>query len=297
VKKSQVMILGAVLISGIVMAVVSATVMWGKPLIDKTTDKVHVTEIINKIAEIDRIVRHVAKTESSGSVDLTLENDERITIVGRELVYKTVTRVPVIASAEWVPLNVLPFQKEIFSVNTSNICGNCPGYNSHSGTIYYGSQELEGTTYYLRVYDGNEDGEYETVCFVTSLTAEPKSGACIKENQKYKPSLVRYDIRFIDTGGTEVIFLGNETENIGILGKDEAGIVIGKTMPGKTANEVMIKLVYRGLLDRQGITHEYILDCDKNCVASKGRHKLRITFNRIEQTTEVTKIYINLEFE
>ena len=114
---------------------------------------------------------------------------------------------------------------------------------------------------------------------------------------KIKHLGVDYDIRLIDGEGTEIIFLGNETENVGILGKDSSGIVIGKSIPGRNANEVILKLVYRALMDRDGKEHKYFLECQKRCSASQGNQNLKISFSRTEQTTSITKIYINLEFE
>jgi len=296
-RKAQATIVGSVLISGIVMALVGVTIFWGKPLIDKTTDKTHITNVINKMQEIDSIIKYVADTNSSQSVSIDLKTDDDFSIANNELVYKTVTQVPVIASVEWVPLNVyeMPFQKQVFDVigeQGSTVRTDAQGIDT--AVPYWGTIKVSEKNVNVIIYKKLNLEAY-TVCLTNSLADTGVEMICADEGRTLRFENKDFEIK--SARQDEAIFLGPESENIGILGKDSPGIIIGKTSPGQNENMVTIKLVYRGLMDNLEVKHEYIIQCSAGCAAKKGSHKLRISFDKVERRADVTRIYINTEFE
>lgn len=289
--KAQSSVLGTVLITGIVISIVGSVLVWGKPLIDKSTDNTHIDNIINKMMEIDSAIRYVGETGSTRNIKLSL-SDESFRIVNGEIVWETSTQVPIVATTSWAPINTydLPTKNQILTIDTKYACIKCTKL-SEDDNPKYGNITIDNEIYYVSTH--NEGVNYKKACISKNFNLTSEN--CAFKNQKIYVKDYGYEIGYVAASGNEVVIIGKEVENIGILGKDKAGIIIGKSTSTKYAQNVFIKLVYRGLQDDYGKVIRYNLNCDDHCIATQGTYTLTITRESISETPSGTIINVNLE--
>lgn len=104
--KSQVPIISAVLIFGIVAALIVSAYLWGMPILAKTSDAAQYEFAKKAFFEINDAILETARTCGQRSVNFRIERG-RLRVLGSEnlLEYSFSTRVPLITTQEWVILN------------------------------------------------------------------------------------------------------------------------------------------------------------------------------------------------
>ncbi len=233
------------------------------------------------MTEIDSAIRYVGNSKSSMTIKIGLNAGENLRIYNGTVQWDTSTRVPVIAVNYWVPLSgtQMPTKKNLTSVNTSSDCTTCPtrtGFqNPKNGTAVF-----EGVEYQISVYNSTAQGTYTSLCM--NSTDMIVDSDCATQFNTITKASVEYIIGSIQTDGTSAVILGKDIENTGVVGRDPAGVVIGKSIPSGDFQKVLIKLKYRALKDSFGKEISYVLQCDSNCETGQGDHTLNIRFNSID---------------
>src|SRR3972149_2155869 len=120
--RAQTQILGAVLITAILLLVSGSAFIWGKPLIDKSTDKSKIDGLVLKMAEIDSAIKQAASTGSSKNLKIRISESDEVSVTNDgEIRMITYTQVPVISTKDFAPLNSyeLSVKKELIGVETN----------------------------------------------------------------------------------------------------------------------------------------------------------------------------------
>jgi hypothetical protein len=104
--KAQTGVLGVVVLTRILLAIVSVTYLWGQPLIQKNVDRAQVNLVLEKLDELNDAILYTASTGSNSIIDLDLTNSVfLIDYDNNRAIYETYSTVPIIASIEEVPIN------------------------------------------------------------------------------------------------------------------------------------------------------------------------------------------------
>jgi len=299
--RGQSAIISTVLISGIILSIVTATYIWGQPLVQKTTDKVKIDSITSDLELIKENIDHTQKTGSPTSVTLNIQDATYSISESDNAIYvKTTTLIPVVTSYTYVPISYteLAYETELTDINTSDtITGliNLPE-DYDGGVIHFGNVTLESQYYNITVYN-TSNTVYDHVCIYQGVDVSDTETDCSEELGTINKNGVEFTVSWIDDDGTEVILSGGEKENFGVLGSDPGGIISGKSQPVSQQQQVSIRLSYRGLKDATGRTYKTYVTCETGCRATDGIHKMRIERSRVERTTDTTNYYVNVYFE
>ncbi|MDD5417939.1 MAG: hypothetical protein PHW96_03605 [Candidatus Nanoarchaeia archaeon] len=308
--KAQSNILAVVLMSGIAIVIVSAVLVWGKPLIDKSSDKISMQNIINTLQNVDEKIVYVASNTGSQRlrVDVSGLSEIYLDEADNSIVFRSITRMPLVGSVEWVPLNTyeLPDEKETLTINTTSTactCGSTCGLDysglcsSCTGEIKHGTATINTTATSVHVCTTN-GVEYNRICFNTTQGVIPTLN-CYGENGLWLQDSVNYRIIYVDrTSGNEAVLEGAEVENIGIQGRDVPGIIAGRLTPAQDLYEVRLRLKYRGLEDENGMINRIRLSCGVNCFYSSSKTTfMKLTYNSTRTMDTISETYIKVEFE
>jgi hypothetical protein len=306
-RKAQSQILGSVLIMAIVLLVSGTAFIWGKPLIDKSTDKSKIDNLLLKMDEIDASIKQAASTGSSKKIRVSLKDYDEISITKNgEIKFQTYIKVPVISTKDYAPLNSyeLAIEKELLGAET-NLTVNLGLYPelkldefgcNLSFDVKNTSMILESKYYNVLLCVTSDTGDYDVTCIVND-TDKPKNHECAKEYETISLDGINYVIQRIDRGGTYVYFTGSEVENIGIIARDVPGVISGKSRVLGTTEGLLTTLLlkYRGLIDNKGVIHRIILDCNTNCLASGSDTEVKIVRTDVVRTGNSIDTYINVE--
>jgi hypothetical protein len=296
-KKSQMSVVGTILISGIVISIIIITYIWGRPLVQKSVDKARIDTILKRLEEIDSAITYVADTGGSRSIRFSLgEEAIRISPDDNSISFETSTVIPIIASLEWLPLNYheLPFKRDVLYSNTS---GTAPVGCPWGGIPRNGSITIEGVEF--NVTACNETTEYNYACIGHELSLITGSD-CGRLNDDIYISEIDYTITVLKVNetGSEVFFLGEIVENVGILGMDPYGIIVGKTDVIAEVQRVTMKVKYRSLKDALGNLYSIVIQCDVDCFARGGTRTLHISRERLpEKGPGYIKTYVKLKLD
>ncbi|MBD3311929.1 hypothetical protein GF352_00515 [archaeon] len=298
--RGQSAIISTVLLSGIILAIVSATFIWGQPLVQKTTDKVKIDTIVDDLTLIKDNIEHTQQTGSPSVVNLNIQ-DATYHIMPDEngIVVRTTTLIPVITSYTYIPISYteLAYETELTDVDTSQTITGVstpPGYDG--GDIHFGNVTLEGTLYNVTVYV-TDNTVYDHVCIYQGSDISDLNTECAEELGSINKAGTDFTISWVNSDGNEVIISGGEKENIGILGSDPAGIIAGKSQPVSNQQQVSLKLAYRSLKDANNRNYKTFIECSVGCRATTGVHRLRIERTRVERTSNNTYYYVKAYFE
>ncbi len=297
--KAQSAIISTILLSSIILSIVTATFIWGQPLVQKTTDKIKIDTLTEMLKTIKNGIDNAQQTGSPSQVQLDISG---ATVIikpdDNAIAVKTKTTIPIITSYTFVPLSYteLPFENELIDINTSHI-NSTPVFTPEdyvAGTdIRFGNVTLENEIYNVTTfYTG---ASYDVACFYQGQYATQDE--CVDEGQDFVKNDTTYTLSWISSDGTEVILIGPEVENLGVLGTDPGGIIIGKSLPISGVQNVELRLAYRGLIDASGRVTKTVLQCTRGCRTGEGRKKLKISLDRVERTENATYFYVNLQFE
>ncbi|MBR9679183.1 MAG: hypothetical protein GON13_02865 [Nanoarchaeota archaeon] len=299
-KKAQSQILGAVLITAIVMLVSGSAFVWGKPLIDKSTDKSKVDGLLLKMSEIDSAIKQAASTGSSKTVKVRLQEHDELSVSNDGgLKFKSYILVPVISTKDYAPLNSyeLAVENELIGVETIETVSESLGICSlpHDGVVKNASLLLEGENFHVVVYNTSNSYDYDHVCIINH-TNQPTNDECANEFQTIPVNGVDYVIQRIDKKGEFVYFTGDEVENVGIMTRDVPGVISGKSRVLSSTEGLLTTLVlnYRGLIDNNGVIHRIIIQCENNCLSTKSETLVKIIRSDIIRTGSSIDTYINI---
>ncbi|MEA3342615.1 MAG: hypothetical protein U9Q92_00475 [archaeon] len=288
--KAQSQVLSIILITGILVTVVGASYMWGVPLIEKgqtSSDNemaeslmVMLKEKIDNVAETGE--QRTVSVELNGDIELAEDNSLRYTIATRGLN---------IASTAWVPLvgGTPPVQEDMAAVEA----------NGGSGKV-----------------DINDD----VTCTMSSscgpdqvtlagCTVAPAPPGPYSEGDTFTLNGDSYLIHHIDCAGNidkQALIVGPEREKAGIIGIDEAGVVIARSRSAGDRFKTTYRLAYRELDDisspnKDGYRIQLVRE--GNNLLGPGPHRITIRRDdnpRVIGTSKYggslieTKIYISM---
>lgn len=298
--RGQSAIISTVLLSGIILAIVTATFVWGQPLVQKTTDKVKIDTMVDDLTLIKDKIEHTQQTGSPSVVNLNIQDATYYVLPDENAVMiKTTTLIPVITSYTYIPISYteLAYETELTDVDTSQTITGVstpPGYDG--GDIHFGNVTLEGTLYNVTVYV-TDNTVYDHVCIYQGADVNDLNTECDEELGSIDKTGTEFTISWISSDGTEVIISGGEKENTGILGTDPPGIIAGKSQPVSNQQHVTLRLAYRALKDANNRNYKTFIECSTGCRASSGVQRLRIERSRVERTTNSTYYYVKVYFE
>ena len=306
--KGQSQILGAVLITAIVLLVSGSAFIWGKPLIDKSTDKSKIDGLVLKMAEIDSSIKQAASTGSSKNIRLRLGESDEISLTKEgELKLTTYTKVPVISTRELAPLNSyeLSTKKDLIGVETSNTVNpvtydQLASYTFNSSfSVKNASVILDGNYYNVLSYVTSSKGDYDFICITNVTSSKPKNNECAFEFQVINIGEVSYTIQSVDPFGEFVYFTGRNVENVGVITRDVPGVIAGKSRVIGSNEGLLttLSLDYRGLQDDSGIVHRIILQCSGTCLSTKPDSIVKLYRADVARTGDSIDTYINIEFD
>ncbi|MCW1300608.1 MAG: hypothetical protein OH335_02640 [Candidatus Parvarchaeota archaeon] len=305
-KKSQTQIVTAILLTLVIITAITGTYLWGNPLIQKNTDKMHIDFLIKKLQEIDTAIRYVAETGASRSIRVDLGND-RIYIVPTEqstesgFMFETMTRIPIITSSDWIPINSLeaPQKRESIFVNASQTINSpnsliCTIADHGTSNVRLGSVTLEGVTYNVTSYNNTVTGVYDYVCIseascvITDCTSV--DGTIVKGS-------IPYLVAFVSNNGDSIVLHGKTVDNVGFLGSDSPGIIVGKSIALGETQTVRLGIRYRALQDSTGRLHKIYITCSRGCFFSGGSHEITFTRENIIRDINSTNTYIDIRID
>lgn len=297
--KAQSAIISTILLSSIILSIVTATFIWGQPLVQKTTDKIKIDSFTEMLETIKNAIDNAQQTGSPSQLRLDI-SDATIIIEpdNNAVAIKTKTVIPIITSFIFVPISYteLPFENELIDVDASeeNLTPVfMPQGYSIGTTIHYGNTTLASEVYNITSFYTGSD--YDTICIYQEQYAIQDD--CIEEGESLTKNSINYILSWINSGGTEVILTGPEIENHGVLGTDPGGIIIGKSTPVSRIQHIELRLAYRGLIDASGRMTKTIIQCSRGCRTGDGSKTLRVTRDKIDRTENTTYFYIKLKFE
>jgi len=299
-RRAQTAIISTILLSGIILSIVTATYVWGMPLVQKTTDKIKVDVIIDNLDMIKEKIDHTQQTGSPSVINLNIQDSTyTISETDNSVIIKTTTLIPVITSYTYVPISYteLAYETLLTDINTSQtITGVTTPIGYDGGLIQFGNVTLSGTLYNVTVYN-TSNTVFDHVCIYVGEDISDTATECDEELGEITKGGIDYTISWVSNLGTEVILSGGEKENIGVLGTDPSGVVAGKSQPVSKQQHISIKLSYRGLKDATGRTYKTFIQCSAGCRAGTGIKKLRIERERVVRTSNETYYYVKTYFE
>ncbi len=287
--KAQSQVLSIILISGILVTVVGATYMWGVPLIEKGR-----TSSDNELAESFMIllkekVDDVAETGEQRTLSVELTGDLELRD-DNSLTYTIVTRGLNIATTAWVPLagGMSPVQEDMAAVTALGGTGIVNINDDVTCTMT--SSCGPGKVVLSVCTDSSIDGTYS------------EGSSFILDGESY----VVHHIDCVGDIDSQALIVGPEREKAGIVGIDEAGVLIARSEPAGDRFKTIYRLAYRELDDistpsKDGYRIE--LTREGNNVLGQGQH--RITIRRDDNSKIIgesehggdligTKIYISM---
>lgn len=288
-KKAQSELLSMMLITGILIAIIGSSYLWGIPLIEKSKTSAENEKAESLMKMIKEKIDDVAQTGEQKTFSFDLSGDMELTD-DNSLIYSISTRGLTIASTAWVPLagGSLPVQEDMAAT------------------------KADGGSDKVNIND-------EVACQMTSTcpAGQISLTACTStaiegtytEGQTFQLGSDTYKVNHIDCAGTKdslALIIGPEKEKAGIIGIDEAGVLIARSISFADRFKTTYRLVYRELDAVSGISNDGYrirLVRDGNSLINAGPHKL--TIRRDENTRVVgkskyggdlteTKIYISM---
>jgi len=297
--KAQTSILGVVIITGIVLALVSVTYIWGQPLIQKNVDRAHTNLVMDKMDEIDDAILYTSSTGSNSVVDLDLSTSTFvIDAPNNRIIYQTYSTVPIIASVTEVPINYyeLATERESKTYNATWTTANNPALSGYETTTHHTNTTIGDVFYNVTIYQNSTSSAWELVCF-WKAGAITKLLDCAEENQAVTKESTTIDMIGIETDGTGAYTLGAVVENKGVLGSEPSGIVSAKSVTLADKEKITFYLTYRAMISADNEEYSIILQCADNCVASNNNKKLVISRVNVLMTSTEVNTYIKLEVQ
>lgn len=290
IRKAQSELLSMMLITGILIAIIGSSYMWGVPLIEKgkTSSENEKAESLMKM--IKEKIDDVAQTGEQKTFSFDISGDMELSD-DNSLTYSISTRGLTIASTAWVPLagGSLPVQEDMAATSAN---GGSDKVNINEEVICQMTSSCSPAQITL-----------------TSCQGPYTPPSPLTEGQTFNLGSDTYRVNHIDCAGTKdslALIIGPEKEKAGITGIDEAGVLIARSLSYADKFKTTYRLVYRELDAVSGPSNDGYrirLVRDGNSLINSGPHK--ITIRRDENTRVVgkskyggdlteTKIYISM---
>lgn len=305
-KRAQQTVLGAILVTGIVIALVFLAFVWGRPLIQKNLDMTKILGLIDTVEEIDTTIRFVAETGTSKTVDVNLDKtalrvmQDELLLERNNIQFEVGTFMPIVSYVMWVPLNTndLPYINEKFAGNLQESSVQVACVTGSTG-VKSTSLNLYGRRYEVHVFQTPDyncaaskyvclQGPTESAPSLSCETSCACEGDYIFKDEHY------FKIEYV--GDTYIEIGGDIQENIGVISVDKPGIIIGKGVKSGDQNLNMIKLVYRGLEDQlTKDVYRINLQCSGNCIVSSGDYTLQFTLISKERKPQLIESNVGVQ--
>lgn len=265
-RKAQSQIISVILITGILITVIGTTYMWGIPLIEKSQSSSENEKAESLMTMLKNKIDDVSKTGERKTVTLNLAGD-LVLSEDNSLRYTIVTKGMNIASTAWVPLigGTPPVQEDMAAVKA----------DGGSSTVSI-SEDVSCTM-----------GSSCATMKVNFTSCEGPGTAAIDGNSyEEKDSFMLngdiYVVHHIDCTGDiddQALVVGPERERVGIVGSDDAGVIIARSEPLGDRFETTYRLAYRELDDisspgRDG--YRIQLTREGNNILGPGSHRINI---------------------
>lgn len=257
----QVQAVTFVLLAAIAVAMISASYMWGKPLIEKSQTSSDIVQGQSVMEQIGTAVDEVAAHGGQKSLQLELKGymviegaQEGLSAPGRNFITYTIyTTAASSGSLQWIPLDGTdPIRNEIYT----------------------------GTDAATLNIDGNPCSEVSMQCPARTAditcdsigSANGPAGAPFSGDSRYTLGYVYCEG---DAADHFVAVIGPDEPVPGIVGADKAGVVVMRTMPYGTGYATVLRLAYRELDDlNSGDGYLTQITEAGNTAAGAGSHRL-----------------------
>ncbi len=257
--KGQTQIISVVLIMGLAVGVIGASYMWGKPLIEKSQAGTTITNAEKTMDLIKTTIDDVAKTGGQKKKQIQIDGPLKVSESENAIAYTLTGSMAAIASSQWISINddVPPKSMETYAVDAADPsdstpigCGDCI---MNASCIPTQTVNITGTCEAVGTYP---------------------AGSSFNCNSN------RYTVDHIDCAGTVdgfAVLTGPEKEMPGLVGINNAGVLVAKSIP--LGNEFMTdyKLIYRELIDpinKEGV--KIIIKTQGNSQISSGQHMITV---------------------
>ena len=295
--KGQVSILGVVILTGIVIGLVSVTYVWAGPLITKNIDKANVNSIINFMNNLNEDILYVASTGSSRVISASLgQATFVIDSESNQVIVEMSSTVPMINSVTEAPINFneLATKRENFNINASktDTSHSLPGYAAESKYI---NQSLSGTTYNISLFNSTATNNYELLCIWNNTINQLND--CANASQSILKEGVAYEAVYINSSGSNALFIGGLIENAGVFGLEPSGILSGKGFNSDDKEYITLYLTYRALISDDNTEFKIFIECSNNCAFSNERKSFVISRSNIVRGSGYVHTYVNLEVD
>jgi len=298
--KAQSQVLSIILITGILVTVVGASYMWGVPLIEKGQ-----TSSDNEIAEslmvmLKEKIDNVAETGEQRTVSVELNGDIELA-EDNSLRYTIATMGLNIASTAWVPLvgGTPPVQEDMAAVEANGGSGIVDINDDVSCTMSSSCGPPEKVTL-TDCTDPSIGGVAPGISYLEGATFTLDGDSYLIHHIDCALST---DDDYIDG---QALIVGPEREKAGIIGIDEAGVIIARSRPAGDRFKTTYRLAYRELDDISSPNkdgYRIQLMRDGNNLLGPGPH--RITIRRDDNPKVIgtskyggslieTKVYISM---
>ncbi|MDD4353522.1 MAG: hypothetical protein PHN56_03630 [Candidatus Nanoarchaeia archaeon] len=295
--KGQVSILGVVILTGIVMGLVSVTYVWAGPLITKNIDKANVNSVISFMNNLNEDILYVASTGSSRVISASLgEASFIIDAENNQVIIEMSSSVPMINSVTESPINFheLATKRENFDTNASLIDSTTQlsGYDS---TSYYSIVALAEGNYNASLFKNSTSSNFDLLCIWNSSIT--KLTDCANVGQTISVQGTTYEVVYINSTGSNALFIGGLVENKGIFGLEPSGILSGKGFNSNNKEYITLYLKYRGLVSDDNVDFKIFIDCSNNCAFSNENKNFVISRTNIVRGSGYVYTYINIEVD
>lgn len=298
-RKCQTGILGVVILTGIVLAIISVTYVWGQPLIQKNVDRAQVNQALEKIEEINDAILYTSSTGSNSIVNLDLTKSTFLVDAdNNRVVIETTSTVPIVASVEEVPINYyeLAEKRESITYNTTNTINTDPIISGYEVTTHHANTTIQEVNYNVSIHENTSTNEWDLLCIWKDYTIN-KNNDCAGAQEALEKEGVTIDVLSILASGEAAYALGGMEENKGILGSEPSGIVSAESINLGDSEKITFYLTYRSMLSSEDEEYKVILNCNQDCVASNTDKKLVISRENVIITTSEVNTIINLEVQ
>ncbi len=304
-RKGQSTVVSSVLISGIIISIISLTYIWGRPLIQKTTDKSNIDTAKSDLLTIKDYIIEAASSGNTKRYDINLDNNEILKVTDK-ISFETITTIPIVSSVDWSPLNSyeLPFKRQNNNITTDGTSTISPSCVSFEGTVNNQTATLDledgsSKTFYIFLFNRSITHKYDYACISEDIDEISCNNDCGFEGDTITKYGTKFTFLYIDDNGSYVNILGKEVENEGVLGEDEYGILIARSISLGDTQKVFMEVRFRPLIDP--VTQDKIrinLTCTESCMATAGKHTLEISKTdeqkRIEEGHTITESIIKV---
>ena len=266
-----------ILMTGIVLAMITATYNWGAPVLEKSQTN---SKIVNAQDVMSLIKHRIGESALSGeqkSFSVTLDGTLEVVPTKNAIIYSVSTEGLGIGSLSYISLDTSfdAFQYEAHAVDAGT-----------GGTV-----TLDGTGYSVGGCAVDD---------VVNIDGVPHNSGSALADPNYV--LDHVDCTGLFDGLT--VITGPEEEVVGLLGTDAAGVVMAKTIDMGGAYMNRMRLTYRELDDVTTLEgYKTVIHSGGSSMVSSGEHTITIRRENVERIPSgshlgedlvLTHIYISI---